>query len=544
MPTVPMYDMPTQQINAGSMTPVQAPEFQNYTGKQIEQIGQTASTLGQTAFKIGTEIQNKYDDARTKDLFNQAASDIDQVRNDYLTKPGKDAVDTYAVYQQKVDDVLKSYADKAENPVQRGMFMTSGSTMARSALSSMNNHQLQQLHEYDLGETKTAVKTKAQAAIAMQGTPKEQIFLDATIAQANQLADMQGYAADSEQRKALISDTHDAIVKGVVDNMLAAGRPSQAKEYLASATKDGRVSEFMHTELSSLVQVKSAQDTAARLSQTLPGSESQKKKKINEMFMSKEIDVTTRDAAIGYIEHDAAQAEQERNKAEKTIIGQAQDWVLQHPGVDITTMPPGMYSALRAIGQLGSMTSLADRLGKPVDENKALVTRGKLLQLASQDQDEFLRQFNTSAFNQYTNDLGIQGTKEMQTLAAGMIEGKGTYYKGFDKVFLEEAIPPAVLKNKDQKDAFTAIQYEAITQWKKDNPGKMPTMEDQKRVAQSANANWTQIGTFWNQSGVPAYRIRSQGLQGVPQDFYDGMKSVGAKDDEILAAWNIKQGKK
>jgi hypothetical protein len=541
-----MYDMPTQQINAGSMTPVQAPEFQNYTGKQIEQIGQTASTLGQTAFKIGTEIQNKYDDARTKDLFNQAASDIDQVRNDYLTKPGKDAVDTYAVYQQKVDDVLKSYADKAENPVQRGMFMTSGSTMARSALSSMNNHQLQQLHEYDLGETKTAVKTKAQAAIAMQGTPKEQIFLDATIAQANQLADMQGYAADSEQRKALISDTHDAIVKGVVDNMLAAGRPSQAKEYLASATKDGRVSEFMHTSLEKLVSTDSAKDTALKLSLSLKGSESSQVSQINEMFKNGKLSQEERDFTVQYVEHSFAQRKAADQDYKKTVLGNAQDWILKNPGLPISQMPTALYNAAKSEGGLASLDALAGREGKPAEQTKALVVRGQLLQLASQDPDEFIKKFNETGFTGEM-DIGVAGIKEMQNIATQMIQGKGTYSNGFDSRILQDAIPAALLKtaNKDQKDAFVALQAEAIANWKKNNPGKLPTVEDQKRVAQEANTSWVQIGTLWNSQNIPGYTVKSKALTNtVPTNFYNGMKSAGATDDEILAAWNLKQGKK
>jgi len=542
MPTVPMYDQPTQQLDAGNFTPVQAPEFQNYAGRQIEALGQSTTAIGKAAMQIAQYVQDKNDDAKTKELFNSAAAEIDQARSEYLNTSDKNAVDGLAGYKAKIAEIVNSHQEKAENEVQAGMFAMSAATISRSAISSMNDHQLKELNQYDMNETQKKIETGVNSAITHFGQKDQDVFVGSVYSDINHYADMQGWPADSAQRKALTDSANDKIIQGAVKSALAQNQPSRAKLFLDEATKAGAISETMHTELSSLVQVKSAQDTAARLSQTLPGSESQKKKKINEMFMSKEIDVTTRDAAIGYIEHDAAQAEQERNKAEKTIIGQAQDWVLQHPGVDITTMPPGMYSALRAIGQLGSMTSLADRLGKPVDENKALVTRGKLLQLASQDQDEFLRQFNTSAFNQYTNDLGIQGTKEMQTLAAGMIEGKGTYYKGFDKAFLEEAIPPAVLKNADQKHAFIAIQYEAITQWKQENPGKLPTIEDQKRIAQSANANWVNL-SGWNSRNVPAYKIRANNDQGVPQDFYDQGKKAGKSDDEIIKLWSTQSSK-
>ena len=545
MATVPVYDLPTQQLNAGGMTPAQAPEFQNYTGKQIEAVGKTASSIGETMYKIGVEIQNKYDDARTKDLFNQASEEVDQIRNEYATKTGKDAVDSYSAYQSKIQDVLQSHAERAENPVQRGMFNTSSAVMARAALSTMNNHQLQQLHEYDLGETAAAIKSKAQAAVAMQGTPKEQVFLDATIAQANQLADLKGYAADSEQRKALISDTNDAVVKGIIENMLSAGRPSQAKEYLAAATKDGRVSDFMHTTLDKLVSTDSAKDTALRLSLSLKGSESTQIKQLDEMFKSNKLTQEEHDFAVQYVEHGFAQRKAADQEYKKTVLGNAQDWILKNPGLPISQMPTALYNAAKSEGALASLDALAGREGRPAEQTKALTVRGQLLQLASQDPDAFIKKFNETGFVGET-DIGIAGIKEMQNIATQMIQGKGSYANGFDSKILQDAIPAALLKAsaKDQKDAFVALQAEAIANWKKNNPGKLPTIEEQKRVAQEANASWIEVNKYWPNAEVPGYKVRSKSLTNVvPTNFYNSMKNVGATDDEILTAWNIKQGK-
>lgn len=501
MATVPVYDLPTQQLNAGGMTPAQAPEFQNYTGKQIEAIGKVASTAGETMFKIGADIQNKYDDARTKDLFNQASAEIDQIRNEYGTKTGKAAVDSYATYQLKIQDVLKSHAQKAENPVQRGMFDSSSSVMARSALSTMNNHQLQQLHEYDLGETAASVKRLAQTAVAMNGTPDEQKFLLAAINNVNQLADLKGYAADSEQRKDLVSDTNDAIVKGVVDNMMAAGNPSQAKEFLADATKDGRVSEFMHATLEKLVVTDAAKDKALRLSLSLSGSESVQLKQLDEMYKSKKLTQEEHDFATSYVEHRFAQRRTEDQDNKKIMTGRVEDWILKNPGVPITAMPAAYYNFAKSEALLPSFDSFArthEYANDPSSYNEAMTMTNQ----------QYQKMTYAEFFNKYRPKLNNTSWNEAESRwnsANGKGSTEGTHIITNADLVKKSAVSMGIISStqtmtgEEQQKLFEfqTIVDSNIKAWENANGGKPAPQEAVRKILDQLNLDKVSQGGWF-----------------------------------------------
>jgi hypothetical protein len=109
-----------------------------------------------------------------------------------------------------------------------------------------------------------------------------------------------------------------------------------------------------------------------------------------------------------------------------------------------------------------------------------------------------------------------------------------------DKDLIEAAIPDSVRKDKTKSAVFKGIVESELSQWKINNPGKLPSLEEQRAITRSANAEYIEVGKVWNSSTT---RYQAEGKSNaVPKEFYDNMKKRGAKDDEIIQAWAIKQG--
>lgn len=115
-----------------------------------------------------------------------------------------------------------------------------------------------------------------------------------------------------------------------------------------------------------------------------------------------------------------------------------------------------------------------------------------------------------------------------------------------DKDLLNEAMPASVAKDKDKTNAFRGIVESELQRWKMQNPGKVPTLDEQKQIARSANTEYIDIGRVWNSSGE-RYKLENDPTA-VPKDFYNESKAWAARqgknltDAEILAAWRKMKG--
>ena len=132
--------------------------------------------------------------------------------------------------------------------------------------------------------------------------------------------------------------------------------------------------------------------------------------------------------------------------------------------------------------------------------------------------------------------------KAAQSAQASAIE-KGNRFQ-IDRDLLNEALPREVAKDKDKERAFRGVVESELSRWKASNPGKVPTLDEQKAIARSASAEWIEIGRIWN-STVPRYAAEGKpDVRAVPRDFYDQSREWAKAngrpiptDDQILAAW-------
>jgi len=266
--------------------------------------------------------------------------------------------------------------------------------------------------------------------------------------------------------------------------------------------------------------------------------------RVQQDFASGKVDAATRVTIEQRIDHKRAVGEQMKNDGDKAAMGAAQEWILKNTGKSVLEMPPNLYAWAKSSGHLSELDKFASREGRPGERMKELEARGRLMNQAATDPDAFIETFKKNAFaDQF--DLGATGIKEMQNIASNMMQGTGKYKIGFDEKIMRDAIPPALLSSgaKEKRNAFEGLQHEAMIQWRKDNPGKQPTLDEQKAVARAANAEFVVVNRFVNDN-VKAFEIKEGKDNAVPADFFKAMKAKGAKDDEILSAWKLKQSMK
>ena len=555
MATIPMIDAPTQVLEGAQMQQFAASNVEpikNFTGQQLQAQGAATEKAGLTVLKIGQRLDDEINDARGKEMYNIAAEKFDALEAQFGELKGKDAADARGRITDELKKVFKDVGDMAENDVQKAIYQQAAAVRLRTSSTMVQKHAITQLGVYDINEQKSQIENNILAGAKVWDTYKQKdaegndsgdynTYLGAAIVGANRLADKAGLPADSEQRKDVIIGAKTKLVDTVVRNLVATDKGGQAKEFLDFSIKRGDVSEAKKDELLNLVKVSTTKEEAFNLSLTLKGGLEQKLKTIDDMASNGKISVDVRDQVAQRLEHDYARRKQMENESNASAMGNFQDWVIKNPGKPITDAPTELYAWAKNKGHLAGLDAFAKREGAASDRQTELKLRGDLLNLAMNDPDTFIAKFKETKFVD-NFDLGATGIKEMQNLAADMLNNNGKFKSAFDQKVLQDAIPAGILKNKDKKDAFVAIMSEASNDWIKANPGKKPDGAAYQTVITSANQEWVQIGSLWN-SKVPAYEARAtRATNAVPQSFYNGMKATGANDDEIKRAWAIKQG--
>jgi hypothetical protein len=246
MATVPIYDLPTQDATVGNMPAFQAPgvePMRNFTGEQMQKVGQAVQSAGLTVVKIADRLQGELDDAQVKELYNNFAATADEIETRYLTLKGRDAVDNAMKTRVDLDAAFKDVADKAQNDVQRIMLRNSANVRLRSANSSIIKHSLVEQRDYDVKESGAQVDTFVNDAIRYSAGWRSPdgdfaIYYGAAKDGANKLADKLGYEPKSAQREQLLLKATNAIHGQVVQTQIDAQNLDQARDYLQRYGKE------------------------------------------------------------------------------------------------------------------------------------------------------------------------------------------------------------------------------------------------------------------------------------------------------------------
>lgn len=246
MPTVPVIDTPTQQLEAGGMQPFVAPGVEpvrNFAPEQIVKSGQATQASGIQMMKAAEAIQDQIDDANTKaadSYFTSKAQEILMSKESgYLNSIGLKAKDGFEPTKEALQKARQEAAENLTNETQRKMFDAVANKHMMTFKSQMDNHAVKQIRVYSAGESEAREKRYIDMAIA--DPANRSTYLATAVGEANARADLMEFPANSEQRKALVLGAQQSVHVGVTNELMNNNQFTEAKAYLDKAYKDEQI---------------------------------------------------------------------------------------------------------------------------------------------------------------------------------------------------------------------------------------------------------------------------------------------------------------
>lgn len=428
MPTVPFdpsVDLSANPMGRFAAPDVAAPAIQqgpDYTGKQIEQTGAAMVNAGSVFMKIAERIQDDVDDTVTKQADNFLSEKIREKSTKYLLTKGQDAVNGYAAVDEELTKIVKDTADGLENEMQRKMFGNVAQRRLIAARAEMGAHQLKQLKEWKFNETKSRVDNLMEDAVAdadKWSVPNSlyQQRKTAMMAEVDDLAQQAGIVNEngeldrnSDQYKSLVRSANTKLHETVINQFVAEERPKMAAAYL----KNYR-GEIDREKLDNLTAfVKKAEETVNVKEDSLRLQLGMSKlpfdqalSEVNTMFQDGKISAELRDATVTRLEHQNQIAKQAEAKMNAQMLGEAQEWMIRHPGQPVINMPAKYQTWARETGHWASLKAL-EKTGGQGETNYEVY--GRLITMPAED---LAKMSSDDLFTKYRSQLSKGDYEQM-----------------------------------------------------------------------------------------------------------------------------------
>lgn len=299
MPTVPVYDVPTEQLAANQIGQFQAPNAatfkglaptpgveslrtppqaqplarfelgKDYAGAQAIEQGRAVQSFGQAMTQVADRLQSFVDDARTKELDTQLSDEIRQIMYDpekgYMASTGKASLELRADTLKRLNDVRTKIASGTNNAVQQSMFTNIANRRFESVFNQLDAHALQQTKVYNMSESKARLEASIYDALANTSSIYQKdadgkpigafnTYKQTAVQEANNLADLSGFPESSAQRSNLVRDVTTKIHADVVQQFVNRNDYAGARSYLDQAVKSKEVNEKSQLELNRLLK--------------------------------------------------------------------------------------------------------------------------------------------------------------------------------------------------------------------------------------------------------------------------------------------------
>lgn len=256
MATVPMD--PSVDLNANPMGRFVAPEVAapaiqqgpDYTGKQMEAMGAAMMNSGTAVIKIAERIQDDIDDAATKQADNKLYKYLNNELTKYLSTKGQEAINKLKPVEEDISRYVGNIADNLQNDMQRKMFTQVAEKRLAAVQSNMNAHQLKELQQWNLTESKDRVTNLMMDAIDNAANYKVRggIYDERKLAmqiEVGNIARLQGIVdaegkidIKSEQYKSLVREANTALHTKVLNSAINNDQLDFARDYLKTFRKE------------------------------------------------------------------------------------------------------------------------------------------------------------------------------------------------------------------------------------------------------------------------------------------------------------------
>lgn len=232
MPTLPSRQQQaigTPQLRPGSFT-----QFQDQSGRQLQQAGRALEFAGGGLARLGDSIRVENDAARAKEAiktYRAFAQGQLSPTEGFRSRRGKEAMDSYEATRNAFDMRRDSIASGLQNAEQRQLFLDGIEGTMRQSQSVMETHLAGQTRSYNLGETKASIDVEMDVYRDNLGDPMAAAESLARIrAHVGEYADVASFGP--EQREALMRQTLEAAHTGAFDALMQEQDTEGARAYL------------------------------------------------------------------------------------------------------------------------------------------------------------------------------------------------------------------------------------------------------------------------------------------------------------------------
>jgi len=404
MPQVPLPQQPDRLggaavLRAGRTAPLIDPR-----GVQVSRFGQALQSAGFTTARLASDLQEDLHVAAVKEAQALGEERIAEIDRAYTNTIGKAATgDNKSKAWERIQEQLDSIEGGLQHEVERDLFRQ---TMSRRMLDvgvRWGRHEDRQVRAYELGAGEAVLQAKIDAARrqgpqepsrspqGVEGATAPQDMLQSVVAEARSLAGKMGMGP--EAGLLFVREQTTKVHAGRVEDLVEAGRVSEAKKYLAGIDQKQVDPESMHS-LRGLVRRGTIKDEAARMAvrardeqfakhrqrlrdpgrtepmRPVPDAEAwvtAAQSELQSLFERNWLTREQRDATsaevarMGQLQSnaEAVQANDIREEGEK--------WLRENAPASVESMPARLYQDAEGLGVLDELRAVAGGKGRHTD---------------------------------------------------------------------------------------------------------------------------------------------------------------------------------
>lgn len=510
---------------------------------------------GKVLMSFGEMMQdeaNKLDETVALDALNQLQSkqlDLTYGDNGFTKVQGKGVIDRKitAEFPTQLQQEVERLQGTIGSASARAKFQAQANNVVMGFKRGVYSHaakETETFHQQTFkGSVSNAVKAAEQGAFT-DGISNVLPIVEAEI----QRQGVAGEAADALRREAL-----GPVYSAGVKQLLVAGQSGAAKDLLENSKPYMTPQQVEH--FSGMVKTQSDYDMAGTW---VNEARAKGMKPVEAYDFFREKGAGNKDAveaARGQFEHYAALKAKEdaegaaplmlnfhgqgANYSAKSAVVKSAAFINAKPEVQVKLLDymEGHARSTLTFGQ--SQQDRAER--KKMEDPEVLIAFQNLA-----DSPENLMAYSDAHLQgAYLPILGPQLTAKIVAYKK-QVERETTHFK-IEQKLIDQALPTSLQQAKGdqeqaQKKRFNGLVTEGLIDWKLQNPGKLPSQEEQNRIVEQASRNVQQAGTWWGTNTTPAYQVKP-----VPEDFRKQARDAAAKggkqisESRILELWALRK---
>lgn len=381
----------------GYSAPDVAVPFQGPQGPE-KQLGGDLAQAGSNLARAQGREQAQLDEARTSETFSLFADKARALWEDpkegYRHKVGKAAVEGREGALKALEEARKQLDGGLQNDVQRREFARLADQHSRTVLSHIDNHYATESKNYDLGQTEASAEQFGRDAVTFfdpQDPKAGEMYRAGALRRADEYATKAGLPPAAADALRLAANTK--IHAGRVDEMVAGGRPDQARAYL-EALPATEIDPAKAADLRRLVQRGgiNAEGTRLALELMTPPPPKQEPKavngtpatqesdvdrlqreeqerlirlqtvteELNRRFLAGVVSAEVRDRALGEMRSIEASRRQDLAERKQQVLAQAERHLAANPFAAVDSLPADLQVAVETLGLQDAVNNFAD----------------------------------------------------------------------------------------------------------------------------------------------------------------------------------------